>query len=159
RGVVACVFDTSDRVQHMFYRHLGTSDRHAHVIEDMYQPMGALVAKTPSFVGPGTALFVLSDHGFCAFRRGGNINSWRRDNGYLYLKNGERESGAFFESVDWSRTRAYALGLSGFYLNIKDREARGVVSSGSEAEELKHEIAAKLAALRDEDGAAPIRNV
>ena len=29
RGVVACVFDTSDRVQHMFYRHLdGSGDPH-----------------------------------------------------------------------------------------------------------------------------------
>jgi len=27
RGVVACVFDTSDRVQHMFFRHLDQSDR------------------------------------------------------------------------------------------------------------------------------------
>jgi predicted AlkP superfamily phosphohydrolase/phosphomutase len=159
RGVVACVFDTSDRVQHMFYRHIGSSDRHANVIEEMYRRMDALVAKARSFVDSGTALFVLSDHGFCAFRRGVNINSWLRDNGYLYLKNGSSESGSFFEGVDWSRTRAYALGLSGFYLNIKDRESRGVVQSGSEAEELKHEIARKLAALRDEDGAAPIRNV
>ncbi len=27
RGVMACVFDTSDRMQHMFYRRLGTADR------------------------------------------------------------------------------------------------------------------------------------
>jgi predicted AlkP superfamily phosphohydrolase/phosphomutase len=61
--------------------------------------------------------------------------------------------------VDWSRTRAYALGLSGFYLNIKDREACGVVSSGREADELKREIIGKLAKLEDQDGAAPIRTV
>ena len=159
RGVVACVFDTSDRIQHMFYRHLGASDRHASVIEEMYRRMDALAGKTLPFVDSGTALFVLSDHGFCAFRRGVNINSWLRDNGYLYLQNGDRESGSFFEGVDWSRTRAYALGLGGFYLNIKKREARGVVASGREAEELTHEIMGKLAALRDEDGATPIRTV
>jgi predicted AlkP superfamily phosphohydrolase/phosphomutase len=159
RGVVACVFDTSDRVQHMFFRRMGTSDRHANVIEEMYRRMDALVAKARAFVDSGTALFVLSDHGFCAFRRGVNINSWLRDNGYLHLQNGDHESGSFFEGVDWSRTRAYALGLSGFYLNIKDREARGVVQSGGEANELKKEIAGKLAALRDEDGASPIRKV
>ncbi|MGA3078383.1 MAG: alkaline phosphatase family protein [Bryobacteraceae bacterium] len=159
RGVVACVFDTSDRIQHMFYRHLGASDRHAMVIEEMYRRMDALVAKTLPYADSGTALFVLSDHGFCAFRRGVNINSWLRDNGYLYLRNGDRESGSFFEGVDWSRTRAYGLGLGGFYLNIKNREARGVVSGGREAEELKHEIMGKLAALRDEDGATPIRTV
>jgi len=88
-----------------------------------------------------------------------NINSWLRDNGYLYLENGSRESGSFFAGVDWNRTRAYALGLGGFYLNIRGREARGIVAAGRDAEELKQEIAARLAALRDENGAAPIRNV
>jgi predicted AlkP superfamily phosphohydrolase/phosphomutase len=159
RGVVACVFDTSDRIQHMFYRHMGASDRHAATIEEMYRRMDALAGQALAFADSATAVFVLSDHGFCAFRRGVNINSWLRDNGYLYLRNEERESGSFFEGVDWSRTRAYALGLGGFYLNIRNREARGVVASGAEAEALKHEIMGKLAALRDDDGATPIRTV
>ena len=106
----------------------------------------------------GTALMVLSDHGFCAFRRGVNVNAWLRDNGYLSLKNGGRESGSFFEGVDWSRTRAYALGLGGFYLNMQGREAQGIVDR-REAEPLKAEIIRNLAALRDDDGATPIRNV
>jgi len=158
RGVVACVFDTSDRVQHMFYRRLGTAHSHAGVIEEMYRRMDSLVGKAMADARGGTALFVLSDHGFCAFRRGVNINAWLRDNGYLSLKNGGRESGSFFEGVDWSRTRAYALGLGGFYLNMKGREALGIVD-GREAELLKAEIIRKLGALRDDDGAAPIRNV
>jgi predicted AlkP superfamily phosphohydrolase/phosphomutase len=70
-----------------------------------------------------------------------------------------RESGSYFEGVDWHRTRAYALGLSGFYLNLKGREAQGIVAPGREAEDLKREIIGKLAALRDENGAAPFRNV
>jgi predicted AlkP superfamily phosphohydrolase/phosphomutase len=158
RGVVACVFDTSDRVQHMFYRRLGTADPHADTIEEMYRRMDSLVGKAMAFADTGTALFVLSDHGFCAFRRGVNINAWLRDNGYLSLKNGSGESGSFFEGVDWGRTRAYALGLGGFYLNMKGREALGIVD-GREAELLKAEIIRKLGALRDDDGASPIRNV
>jgi predicted AlkP superfamily phosphohydrolase/phosphomutase len=158
RGVVACVFDTSDRVQHMFYRRVGTADPHADVIEEMYRRMDTLVGKAMASADSGTALFVLSDHGFCAFRRGVNINAWLRDHGYLHLKNGGRESGPFFEGVDWSRTRAYALGLGGFYLNMRGREALGVVD-GRDAEPLRREIIGKLAALRDEDGAAPIRKV
>jgi hypothetical protein len=129
RGVLACVFDTSDRIQHMFYRRLGTSDPHARTIEDMYCRMDELVGKVRPFVDRDAALFVLSDHGFCAFRRGVNINAWLRDNGYLHLHNGARESGSFFEGVDWSRTRAYALGLGGFYLNIRGREAQGIVAT------------------------------
>jgi predicted AlkP superfamily phosphohydrolase/phosphomutase len=158
RGVVACVFDTSDRVQHMFYRRLGTSDPHADTIDAMYRRMDELVGKAMADAGGGTALFVLSDHGFCAFRRGVNINAWLRENGYLHLKNGRRESDSYFEGVDWSRTRAYALGLGGFYLNMKGREALGTVE-GRDAESLKAEIIGRLSALRDDDGAAPIGHV
>ena len=159
RGVVACVFDTSDRVQHMFYRRQATTGRHANAIAGMYRRMDDLVGKTLAFAQNGTALFVLSDHGFCAFRRGVNINSWLRDNGYLFLNNGIEESGPYFEGVDWSRTRAYGLGLGGFYLNIKNREALGVVEPGQEANQLQREIVEKLAALREDNGAAPIHAV
>jgi predicted AlkP superfamily phosphohydrolase/phosphomutase len=159
RGVVACVFDTSDRVQHMFFRHLDQSGPHAGVIEQMYRRMDDLVGKTLPFVDDQTALFVLSDHGFCAFRRGVNLNAWLRDNGYLHLLDGARESGSFFHGVDWSRTRAYALGLGGMYLNIKGREAQGVVGRGAEARELKREIIERLSALREENGDVPIRTV
>jgi predicted AlkP superfamily phosphohydrolase/phosphomutase len=159
RGVVACVFDTSDRIQHMFHRQMGTSERHANAIEEMYERMDVLVGKTLPFAGPDTALFVLSDHGFRSFRRGVNLNAWFRDNGYLYLKDSARESGSFFAGVDWTRTRAYALGLAGFYLNLKGREAQGTVTPGAEAEQLKQEIAAQLEALRDSGGEAPVRKV
>lgn len=95
RGVVACVFDTSDRVQHMFYRRLGTADAHADVIENMYTRMDALVGKAMAHAANGTALIVLSDHGFCAFRRGVNLNAWLRDNGYLMLGKAAARAGLF----------------------------------------------------------------
>jgi predicted AlkP superfamily phosphohydrolase/phosphomutase len=53
--------------------------------------------------------------------------------------------------VDWSRTRAYTLGLGGLYLNLKGREAGGVVKPGAEAEALKQELIQKLSRLRDEE--------
>jgi predicted AlkP superfamily phosphohydrolase/phosphomutase len=156
RGVVACVFDTSDRIQHMFYRQLGSGGGDA--IEAMYRRMDELVGKTMRFADSGTAMFVLSDHGFCAFRRGVNLNTWLLRNGYLSLREGAEESGPFFRNVDWRRTRAYALGLSGLYLNLEGREAQGVVRGGREADELKRALIERLEALRDE-GAAPIRTV
>ncbi|MFN7992315.1 MAG: alkaline phosphatase family protein [Bryobacteraceae bacterium] len=159
RGVVACVFDTSDRVQHMFFRRMSTGGPHAAAIEEMYRRMDDLVGRTMPFAGPDTALFVLSDHGFCSFRRGVNLNAWLRDHGYLHLKNGSREGGSFFEGVDWMRTRAYALGLGGFYLNLKGREASGTVAPGQEAEQLKREIIESMRTLRDENGQVPIRDV
>ena len=152
RGAVACVFDTSDRVQHMFFRN-------PDVIERMYRDMDRLVGETLKYVDRETALFVLSDHGFCSFRRGVNLNTWLLQNGYLALENNAREGGAYFEGIDWSRTRAYALGLSGLYLNRRGRETGGIVSP-QEAEVLTEELIGKLRGLRDDDtGEVSIQNV
>jgi predicted AlkP superfamily phosphohydrolase/phosphomutase len=51
--------------------------------------------------------------------------------------------------VDWSRTKAYVLGLTGMYLNIAGREAEGIVQPGKQVEDLKAELAAKLGGLVD----------
>ena len=158
RGVVACVFDTSDRVQHMFFGNMDGNDRYKQTIEEMYQRMDTLVGETLPFVDADTALFVLSDHGFCAFRRGVNLNSWLHQNGYLTLKP-DAEAGSFFEGVDWSKTRAYALGLGGMYMNVQGREAQGIVAPGKEADALRREIIERLTALREDNGEAPIRTV
>jgi predicted AlkP superfamily phosphohydrolase/phosphomutase len=113
--------------------------------------MDKLVGLAMEHVDKDTVIFVLSDHGFCSFRRGINLNAWLRDNGYLVMENGARESGRYFHGVDWSRTRAYTLGLGGVYLNLKGREAQGIVRSGDEAEALKRELIEKLSNLRDEE--------
>ena len=157
RGVVACVFDTTDRVQHMFYRYLDAGD--GRVIEALYRDMDRLVGETWKHVDENTALFVLSDHGFCSFKRGINLNAWLHQNGYLALLNGARESGDYLEGVDWSRTRAYTFGLGGLYLNMKGREASGIVSP-KDAAALSAELIAKLSNLRDDEtGQIGIRNV
>jgi len=44
---------------------------------------------------------VISDHGFTNFRRGVNVNTWLRENGYLVLQEGHETSGDWFEHVDW----------------------------------------------------------
>jgi predicted AlkP superfamily phosphohydrolase/phosphomutase len=153
RGVLACVFDTSDRIQHMFYRYLQpglASEKHAGVIEKMYRDMDRLVGDALRYVDPDTAFFVLSDHGFCSFQRGVNLNSWLRLNGYLTLQSNQPESGEYFEGIEWSRTRAYTFGLGGLYLNLRGREAQGIVSL-EEASALKAELIAKLSQLKDEE--------
>jgi len=103
---------------------------------------------------------VISDHGFTNFRRGVNLNTWLRDNGYLALVPGHETSGDWFEHVDWSRTRAFSLGLTGMFINRKGREASGVVSEGEEYRALVAELSAKLEALVDpQTGARAIRKV
>jgi predicted AlkP superfamily phosphohydrolase/phosphomutase len=159
RGVLACVFDTSDRVQHMFYRYLDPAsgaamdERFRGTIENLYRDMDRLVGETVKHVSAECALFVLSDHGFCAFRRGVNLNAWLRREGYLALTDGGHESGEYFDGIDWSRTRAYTFGLGGVYLNLRGREAHGIVAA-EDAPRLKRELIEKLAALPDEETGA-----
>jgi predicted AlkP superfamily phosphohydrolase/phosphomutase len=159
RGLTACVFDGSDRIQHMFTRFVDHDHpanpsgdaTFATVIEDTYCRLDELVGKVLAEVDPANPnnfVAVISDHGFQTFRRGVNINAWLLEHGYLHLRDGVTTSGAWFDGVDWSRTRAYALGLGGLYLNIAGREGQGIVPPAS-ANALADEIAAKLGALVD----------
>jgi len=107
---------------------------------------------------PDTLFLVVSDHGFTSFRRCVNLNAWLRDEGLLVLRDGKRTGGDWFEDVDWSRTKAYAMGLTGLFLNLEGREAQGIVERGEEARALKARIVEGLVALRDPaDGGRAVR--
>jgi len=159
QGVCACVFDITDRMQHMFFRYLvkdhpanknKDEKKYAHVIEDLYKYADTMLDSVLEQIDDQTLLFVMSDHGFKLFIRGINLNSWLYKNGYLAVKNGDL-SGEYLQNVDWSQTKAYALGLAGMYLNIEGREKHGIVKSGKEAEQLKNELIKKLSGLKDPD--------
>ena len=57
--------------------------------------------------------------------------------------------GSFFPNVDWSKTRAYALGLGHIYINLKGREGQGIVEPGEEFRELVGAIRAQILTYRD----------
>jgi predicted AlkP superfamily phosphohydrolase/phosphomutase len=55
-----------------------------------------------------------------------------------------------FDDVDWSRTRAYALGNVGqIHINLRGRESQGTVDPGQEYEATRDEIISGLRNLRD----------
>jgi predicted AlkP superfamily phosphohydrolase/phosphomutase len=159
-GLCVCVFDGTDRIQHSFWRYIdedhpahgGQGEKHLqrpNAIEDVYKRMDALVGKTSAKCnGNKTVFMVISDHGFTSFRYGIDLNRWLEENGYLKVKEGRRGE-KHLSSIDWSQTRAFALGLTGMYLNIKGREAQGIVEPGREADLLREEIAEKLTGLID----------
>ncbi|MEO8597380.1 MAG: alkaline phosphatase family protein [Candidatus Solibacter sp.] len=149
RGVVACVFDTTDRVQHMFFAQKDGGGTHSRVIEDLYRKADELVGRAMTYVDSETALFVLSDHGFTSFERGVDLNAWLLQNGYLTLKDGASGASSYLKDVDWSRTRAYTFGLAGVYINQKGREAEGFVDP-REAGALKRELASRIGGLYDD---------
>src|ERR1700730_18810521 len=81
-------------------------------------------------------LMVISDHGFNGFRRGLDLNRWLEENGYLKLDD-KRRNEEFLAGVDWSQTRAFALGLSGLFINLKNKFSQGIVEPGDEADKLR----------------------
>jgi predicted AlkP superfamily phosphohydrolase/phosphomutase len=88
-----------------------------------------------------------------SFQRGFHLNTWLFNNHYLAFKNGIQpgeEAGDFFRSVDWSHTKAYALGLGGIYLNLKGREEEGIVRA-EEANDIEAAIIKGLTRLHDPD--------
>jgi predicted AlkP superfamily phosphohydrolase/phosphomutase len=155
-GLVACVFDGSDRVQHMFHRsrepehpaNRTLACDHPQAIESAYRRADDTVGRALAQLDEQDVLLVLSDHGFCSFRRGVDLNAWLRDAGYLFLQQGTTGD-PWLADVDWSRTRAYALGLSGLFINLRGREGQGIVAAGAEYEALKTELVTALTGLVD----------
>lgn len=173
-------FEFTDRVAHVFWRFYDPEHpaydpvlaaKWSDSLLKSYQIMDQIVGEAMVAADKeNAALIVLSDHGFATWRRSINYNTWLVQNGYLGLKTGvqpkERnlevlfDQGQFWENVDWSKTRAYALGLGNVYVNLKGREAQGTVNPGAEYDQLKVELKTKLEAIVDPDtGLHPVSRV
>ncbi|HNP64539.1 MAG TPA: alkaline phosphatase family protein [Woeseiaceae bacterium] len=145
------VFVQTDRVSHMFYRGMDeghalygeSSDEVRGAIEWVYREADRILGETLERMSDDDSLIVLSDHGFAPFRKSVHLNRWLADAGYLVLKPGEHGTDSLFDGVDWSKTKAFALGLNGLFVNQQGREPQGIVRV-EETAALKAEIAARL---------------
>ncbi|MCI0413629.1 alkaline phosphatase family protein [bacterium] len=159
KGFFFCLFDTPDRLQHMFWR---PEEGARKIIEDHYVSCDQVIGRAMESIDDNTLFIVLSDHGMNSFQRGFHVNTWLLQQGLLTLQNGKRPEDAadgFFRNVDWEKTRAYAVGLSGLYLNLKGRESKGIVEE-TEAESLKRAMITQLLQFVDpEKQAKPVRRV
>lgn len=152
------VSTATDRAAHMFYRLIdpehprydaALAARYGNAIEEQYRRMDATVGRVMSMLQPDDTLVILSDHGFHNYRRGLHINQWLRQQGLLFLRNDAESSGReFLLDIDWSRTKAYALGTGQIYLNVRGREREGTVNA-SDVPALCQQIRTGLLALRD----------
>ena len=91
---------------------------------------------------PAATVIVMSDHGFAAFNRGVNLNTWLLQEGFLALNHPDRD--ATFASIDWKRTKAYAMGLNALYINLAGRDEHGIVAPGVERDGLVADLARRL---------------
>jgi predicted AlkP superfamily phosphohydrolase/phosphomutase len=173
------VFTETDRTSHCFWW-LRDTDHPAYdkqiaarlsgldPILEIYRRMDHVIADAVARLGEDDTLLVVSDHGFQSFRYGFSVNQWLLNEGYLVMKSGaDADPGtlsAFFgeslstDDVDWSKTRAYALGLGQIYVNRRGREPQGIVAPEDVAA-LVAELRAKIVAFVDKkhDNALPIR--
>ena len=158
-GLLFYYFSNTDQRQHMFWRLIdpqhpaydaGLAAKYGNVIENIYVEMDRVLDRTMDRVGPDTTIIVMSDHGFNPFRRGFNLNTWLKESGYHKLVDDRRQADtSLFENTDWSRSRAYGIGLNGLYINQSGREKQGIVAAGAEADNLVREIARKLEEVVD----------
>jgi len=168
------VIESTDRVQHMMWRLIdpkhpmydaALAAKFGTAIESVYKRADTFVGEVMDRVDPGTPIMVVSDHGFHSWRKAVNLNTWLVQNGYMTLQ-GQRPAdkklddlfggGTFWENVDWTRTRAYAMGIGQVYFNLRGRESRGIVSPGAEARQLADELSSRLLTMKDPDDGAPI---
>jgi predicted AlkP superfamily phosphohydrolase/phosphomutase len=131
-------------------------------IARIYRRADQFIAEVIDQVGDETPIMIVSDHGFHSWRKAVNMNSWLVREGFMVLKAQAQSQdktlhdlfggGEFFEHVDWSQTRAYAMGLGQIYFNLRGRESQGIVSTGDEYRVLSDDLAARLTAnFRDPD--------
>lgn len=130
-GLFFIYFSSLDQNGHMFWRatdpqfpaYADLFEKHGKVLEDYYREMDGILGDALRAADENTTVLVVSDHGFAAFRRSFNLNTWLVENGYLVLRAGASRQGRdIFRDADWSRTRAYGLGLNGLYVNLRGRE-------------------------------------
>lgn len=138
---------------------------HEDLIPTLYEGLDLIVGQTldrleaEAGLGDGGAteplLLVMSDHGFASWRRAFHLNAWLLDRGYLAARTEDAYADeGFLLNVDWDATRAYGIGFSGLYVNLRGRERDGTVTA-AERLDLVRELKEELLAVVDPETGEP----
>lgn len=160
RGLFFFYLSSVDQRSHMLWRQM--DEQHPHhdpeaetavreALRTSYVEVDRIVGSVMETLDADTTLIVMSDHGFSPFRHQANLNTWLEENGYLVIKNAKkRDTYEWLQGIDWTRTRAFSLGLNSLYLSVQGRERYGIVPTSKRAA-LAREIADKLHEWVDPD--------
>ncbi len=163
-GLLFFYFSSTDLQAHMFWwdgdephptRSRQSAAKCHGTIEALYKRMDDIVGDVLERFGDDATILVMSDHGFCNFRRQFSLNAWLRNNGYIHPPECESLLLDRTNPVDWSRTQAYGLGINGLYLNLKGRERDGSVDP-AQRDRVLDELTEKLLAVRDPVSGEPV---
>lgn len=141
------VFMATDRVNHFLFGDYATDGEYADEFLEFYRALDTYIGEIHASLADDTTLIVASDHGFTELQWEVNCNAWLADEGWLSYADAEHDSLADIDD----ETRAYSLIPGRFYLNVKGREPRGVVSE-AEYETVRDELIADLESLTGPDG-------
>src|SRR5262249_49317748 len=179
-GLLFFYFSTIDLRCHMMWRHIDPQHpahdqqlaaKVGGSIRDAYVKMDEALGIVRERIGRETPLIVLSDHGFSTFTRRVNLDQWLFEQGYLAVEpsaqaeydqklEDEKKPGGERARAEWTleagrgldrtRTKAYAVGFNGLYVDLKGLESGGIVEKAAR-DALLDEIRTKLLALRDDE--------
>ncbi len=157
-GLLFFYFSSVDQISHVFWRALDPDAkpevaRYSNVIPDTYAKIDKLVGEAMATLDENTDLVVMSDHGFAPWKVKFHLNTWLKEMGYLHTYPDRPFVSGSWAHIDWSRTRAYAVGLNQLFVNLKGREPQGQVDQ-SDRDALVAELSEKLLAFRDPDTGA-----
>lgn len=147
-------------------------------ISECFAAMDRIVGLLEDYAGPDGGVVVCSDHGFTAWQVSVHTNALLEKWGYLSLKGAARAmqtgaarkmipvakrflprklardvKGKTFGAIDWGSTRAFASPIpqQGVFVNLKGREAHGVVEP-TELEAVKDDLVRRFEELTGPDG-------
>lgn len=161
-GVLFFYFSSIDQLCHVFWRTIEPDASpedaaYAHVIPDLYQRMDKVIGGVLDRYRdqPGVEVVIMSDHGFSPYRYKVHLNTWLAEQGYLSLLPPDEVGRGALGHIDWDNTQAYGLGLNQLFINLKGREARGVVPR-EDYENLVQSLQRDLEAMRDPETGARV---
>lgn len=178
------VFTATDRVQHALGHLLAGPVTPDDGIGRVYRACDAATGQILEALDEDWTIFVMSDHGACAYRRTFEPNAWLMEQGLLKLRPEPRRgpwddylgpasrrlrrllglppgspSGLqrFLERIVWEETAAFALGAFGsIYINARDRFPKGSITSRDTYRAVCDRIVQGMLAVRDPVNDAPI---
>ncbi|PIN73339.1 hypothetical protein COV20_03855 [Candidatus Woesearchaeota archaeon CG10_big_fil_rev_8_21_14_0_10_45_16] len=156
----------SDRIQHTMWKYHDPKHRrypgpneYQNSLKEYYQYLDAEIASIKEMLDDNTYLIIASDHGFTRMDGRINLNDWLIREGYLVLKEAPSEQQKLdFKNVDWSKTRAYAVGayFGRIYFNRKQRDPLNGIIEEADVPVLQKEIYEKIRNIADDQG-QPLR--
>ncbi len=168
-GLLFFYFSTIDQNSHTLWWERDPSsvlfdekifEKYGDLVKSFYIELDDVLKETLENIGEDIPLIIMSDHGFAPYYKKFNLNSWLYEEGYIKMfREWNQNIDKYFQTVDWTKTKAYGLGINSLYINLKNRELYGIVNRTNKLNLMK-EIKDKLLKVVDtETGKQIIKNV